>query len=262
MSNYSSLNKSITDIFKLRNPSDPSDPSLNFLTNYKIDGQDFSFVFLKKTQSSIKNADIGYKIQGTDLSVFFEPKDPLYNLPTGTILIWSGETTPLGYFKCDGTSYSKTSYGSLYNIIGYTYGGSGDNFNVPNFSDYKRAYMNTNYAMYSGGNNNITLTDTPVHNHTSQIVSFDHKHPIITTQQYSYRLLVYLISPPSTETDTSQTGNNVARINSQQTTAIPDSNNNNSYTFTGGFSNVGSSTPQPLEIKNPYIGIYYIIKYL
>ncbi len=35
---------------------------------------------------------------------------------------------------CDGTSYATATYPTLFSAIGYTYGGSGANFNVPNFS--------------------------------------------------------------------------------------------------------------------------------
>ena len=56
--------------------------------------------------------------------------------PAGTIIMWGGAaSTPTGYLFCDGGSYNKNTYQSLFNAIGYTYGGSGDNFNVPQISD-------------------------------------------------------------------------------------------------------------------------------
>lgn len=39
------------------------------------------------------------------------------------------------WVPCDGRSLSKTKYPVLFSRIGYTYGGSGDNFNVPNMND-------------------------------------------------------------------------------------------------------------------------------
>jgi microcystin-dependent protein len=43
--------------------------------------------------------------------------------------------SPTGYLLCDGASYSTTTYASLYNVIGTTYGSTGGTgfFNVPNF---------------------------------------------------------------------------------------------------------------------------------
>jgi microcystin-dependent protein len=54
------------------------------------------------------------------------------NTPTGMISIHSGATAPTGWLLCDGTSYGSASYISLFSVVGYTFGGSGANFNVPN----------------------------------------------------------------------------------------------------------------------------------
>jgi len=57
--------------------------------------------------------------------------------PIGSIALWGGDTTavPAGYLLCDGASYSNaTTYAALWNAIGYRYGGSAGNFNVPSFS--------------------------------------------------------------------------------------------------------------------------------
>ena len=52
----------------------------------------------------------------------------------GQIIAYAGATTniPTRYLNCDGTSYVTSNYTALYAVIGYTYGGSGANFNVPN----------------------------------------------------------------------------------------------------------------------------------
>lgn len=54
------------------------------------------------------------------------------NTPTGMISIHAGATAPTGWLLCDGTSYASASYTTLFNVIGYTFGGSGANFSVPN----------------------------------------------------------------------------------------------------------------------------------
>ena len=53
--------------------------------------------------------------------------------PTGTIIMFPSATAPAGYLLCDGTTYNTTAYASLWSVIFYTYGGSGNNFKVPNF---------------------------------------------------------------------------------------------------------------------------------
>lgn len=53
--------------------------------------------------------------------------------PTGGGAMWFTATPPAGWVLMDGTSYDKTNslYTPLFNVIGYDYGGAGNNFNVP-----------------------------------------------------------------------------------------------------------------------------------
>lgn len=55
---------------------------------------------------------------------------------TGTIDIWptGAASVPSGFLECDGTGYSTTTYAALFAVIGYTFGGSGGTFNVPNIT--------------------------------------------------------------------------------------------------------------------------------
>jgi microcystin-dependent protein len=53
-------------------------------------------------------------------------------IPVGTIYTYAGSTAPTGYSFCDGSSQSTTgSFAALFGVIGYTYGGSGASFNLP-----------------------------------------------------------------------------------------------------------------------------------
>lgn len=59
-------------------------------------------------------------------------------LPIGAYLSYSSQKTiPAGFLIADGKSLKKAEYTELFDVIGYTYGGSGDNFNLPNFADGK-----------------------------------------------------------------------------------------------------------------------------
>jgi len=54
--------------------------------------------------------------------------------PAGTIVAFGGTTAPAGWALCDGASYSTTgTYANLFAAIGSAFGGSGNNFNVPDF---------------------------------------------------------------------------------------------------------------------------------
>lgn len=51
--------------------------------------------------------------------------------PVGSLQAYAGPNAPTGWLLCDGSSYSTSAYPELYDAIGYAYGGSGANFNVP-----------------------------------------------------------------------------------------------------------------------------------
>ncbi|RTE86078.1 MULTISPECIES: phage tail protein [Gammaproteobacteria] len=59
--------------------------------------------------------------------------------PIGQSLAFMGEIQafpfnqiPKGWLVCDGSSVSNSEYGWLFNLLGHKFGGSGDNFNLPN----------------------------------------------------------------------------------------------------------------------------------
>jgi microcystin-dependent protein len=64
----------------------------------------------------------------------------IYNIstvPSGSIkMLISNTNPPAGYLLCNGASYATADYPNLFNAIGYTYGGTGANFNLPNFQSY------------------------------------------------------------------------------------------------------------------------------
>lgn len=57
----------------------------------------------------------------------------------GSILQWGGNNSSsielTDYLLCDGRSCNIIEYQELFNVIGYTYGGSGASFNVPNLQE-------------------------------------------------------------------------------------------------------------------------------
>ncbi len=60
-----------------------------------------------------------------------------YLVPTGAILPYGGSAAPSNFLLCDGTAVSRTTYLTLFGIIGTTYG-IGDNsttFNLPNLKN-------------------------------------------------------------------------------------------------------------------------------
>ena len=56
--------------------------------------------------------------------------------PVGSFLLWSGtHRYPSGFMGCKGQLLNKADYPELFSVIEYTYGGSGNSFNLPKFDD-------------------------------------------------------------------------------------------------------------------------------
>jgi microcystin-dependent protein len=56
-------------------------------------------------------------------------------VPTGSLFPFAGASSPTGYALCNGASVSTSgTYANLFGVIGYTYGGSGASFNLPDLT--------------------------------------------------------------------------------------------------------------------------------
>jgi microcystin-dependent protein len=54
-----------------------------------------------------------------------------YANTVGVVSYFAGSTPPTGWIKCNGAGLDTTAYAALYAVIGYTFGGSGATFNIP-----------------------------------------------------------------------------------------------------------------------------------
>ena len=95
-------------------------------------------------------------------------------LPLGAILAYPSATAPsTAFILCDGTSLPTTgTYADLFALIGYTYGGSGANFFLPNIKGKTIVGFDSTDATFnplgrSGGAKTHTLTtsEMPTHKH-------------------------------------------------------------------------------------------------
>lgn len=73
-----------------------------------------------------------------------------FGVPIGTIIDYGGQNPPSGYLSCDGSSVLVSTYPELFNAIGYTWGGVGASFNLP---DLRRRT-----TVGSGGTETTTLS--------------------------------------------------------------------------------------------------------
>lgn len=89
--------------------------------------------------------------------------------PEGMIIPYAGAVNPDGYLLCDGSSYLTIDYPELFAAIGYYWGGSDDNFMVPNLMDRVPVGAGSSYDIAeSGGVSTVTLTtdQIPAHSHS------------------------------------------------------------------------------------------------
>jgi microcystin-dependent protein len=99
----------------------------------------------------------------------------------GTIHLFAGPSPPGGWFVCDGSAVSRTTYAALFSAIG-TYWGAGDNvntFNLPNFVNRVPvgygAGASWNFAT-AGGEVNHTLSWNEMPNHGHGVNDGQHTH--------------------------------------------------------------------------------------
>ena len=118
-------------------------------------------------------------------------------IPYGTIIQSAAVNIPEGWLLCNGASIVKNSYLNLYNAIGYTYGGSGDNFNVPDIRGRVSVGTGTGAGLSSrtlgntGGaeTHQLSVDEIPAHTHTESIstgnLSIENDNPDVFGNQTS-----------------------------------------------------------------------------
>ena len=159
-------------------------------------------------------------------------------VPVGVIFPFAGSTPPPGYLLCDGSEISQTTYSTLFAVIGYTYGGSGASFNLPNLSG--RVPVGVGTATGAAGATAHTLAQSAgeeLHTMTTNEMA-NHSHA------GSYVKLF-------TDTWFQSGGANTAIDN--------DGTGGSTQNYTLTMTPNGSNTP--FNVMQPYLTLYYIIKY-
>jgi len=98
-----------------------------------------------------------------------------YVMPVGTIVPYGGTSAPEGWFLCDGSVKSRTTYAELFSIIETSYGtGNGTStFNLPNLKGripvgYNSSDTDFNTLGETGGEkaHTLSIAEMPTHSHT------------------------------------------------------------------------------------------------
>jgi len=71
--------------------------------------------------------------------------------PPGTVITIAASTAPTGYLKANGASLNTTTYASLFSTIGYTFGGSGASFTLPDLrGEFIRGWVDDRVGIDTG----------------------------------------------------------------------------------------------------------------
>jgi microcystin-dependent protein len=153
--------------------------------------------------------------------------------PVGTIAMWATGVAPSGWLLCEGDSISTSTYAALFAVIGYTFGGSGASFLLPNYRNRFPVGAGDSYVVGgTGGTANAVVVS-----HTHTVTDPGHAHTLTNLATY---------------TDTVSGGPIPiqTRTNSNNTTATATTGITIAST---GDSGVNANLP-------PYLGIRFIIK--
>jgi microcystin-dependent protein len=90
-------------------------------------------------------------------------------IPVGAMMPYAGTDTPSGWAICNGASQSTTdpAYAALFGVIGYGYGGSGANFNLPDLTNrIPRGAGSVARGAATGSDSiNLVAANIPAHSH-------------------------------------------------------------------------------------------------
>lgn len=87
----------------------------------------------------------------------------------GGILMWPTAVAPTGFLICNGASVATATYPTLFAAIGYTFGGAGSVFNLPNYTNRMPIGAGGVYALNDTGGSattSISTANMPAHTHT------------------------------------------------------------------------------------------------
>lgn len=184
--------------------------------------------------------------------------------PVGSIMAYTMGISPAGWLICDGASYNIKIYSALFQVIGTTFGGLDNSFNVPNYQGtFLRgigAAPSPNTAYVGPSNINTPQSHaTQTHNHTasSSVTDPAHSHEFNTIND-----------------DFNGSGGSSYPANSKPSAAAYDSTGNIQWSIssgtisshTTGVSVATSVNNSTLSVNanetRPYnYGVYWIIKY-
>jgi microcystin-dependent protein len=109
------------------------------------------------------------------------------SIPAGMIMGYALDVNPpagaSGWLSCQGYSLSTTTYANLFAAIGYTYGGSGANFTIPDFRGcFLRGFDGGRGLDFQGSRAAGTYQASYLTDHNHTVIDPQHSHTIFDPQ--------------------------------------------------------------------------------
>lgn len=173
------------------------------------------------------------------------PGSVFSSFSAGMILNWAGNiaSPPSGWLVCDGSSQLVSTYSDLHAAIGYAFGGSLGNFNLPDMRDKFVIGAGSTHAVAATGGSKDAIVVS--HNHNANTGTHNHSHSFrVRSTSKSSNATPHMLSHPNI-------GEN---LNGDVNIGTNSSNHSHNVSVgTTGDSATDANLP-------PYVALGYIIK--
>jgi microcystin-dependent protein len=190
-------------------------------------------------------------------------------VPTGSLIMWPSVTIPTDWKLCNGDAISRTTFATLFSLIGTTFG-AGDGtttFNLPNYKD-RMPYGADTYAVGATGGSANAIVVSHTHTATSVVTDPGHAHTGTTGGQSVDHTHTYSqsgTSGPGGDLNIFFTNNGA--FSTPLTTSGTSNDHNHSFTTAGIGTGISVATTNASAGSSgtnanlpPYLGINFIIK--
>jgi microcystin-dependent protein len=185
------------------------------------------------------------------------------DFPIGGLMMWGvvNGGAPRGWLRCDGASYSTVDYPELFQVLAYTFGGSGASFNVPN--QIQSSDGVTLIGMGTGTGLTLRTIGTTVGSNTHALtaaqspqITHTHTGSANTAHSHSSVGVVVLAAPPNSA---GPGGTSVTRAVGLSTGALS-SVSFITTAFSTAINSQSANAVSSHENKQPSTGVEYLVK--
>jgi microcystin-dependent protein len=188
-------------------------------------------------------------------------------VPTGSLIMWPSVTVPTDWKLCNGDAISRTTFATLYALIGTTFGvGDGTTtFNLPNYKNRMPYGADTVAVGATGGSANAIVV-SHTHTGTTGTTSNDHIHTAtstVTDSGHQHGDIPRSSGDLGANVTSYREGNAVGYINTATATTgitVATTISGQSATHTHDFTTNSAGSSGTNANLPPYLGINFIIK--